>query len=72
MRKWAIQHLVSEAVVRVAQNREEKADLDRERIHLKSEIETLQVEYGAFDFGVDEAHQPSSGPSIIYLGLGGC
>ncbi|MES9861248.1 MAG: hypothetical protein ABW157_13410 [Candidatus Thiodiazotropha sp. LLP2] len=48
---------MSKTVVRVAQNTEEKADLDRERIHLKSEIETLQVEYGAFDFGVDEAHQ---------------
>ncbi|MEW8505486.1 MAG: hypothetical protein AB2598_02195 [Candidatus Thiodiazotropha sp.] len=57
LRERAFQHLVAEAVLKVARHTEEKADLERERIHLKMELKTLRAEHGALDFVADEIDQ---------------
>lgn len=57
LRERAFQHLVAEAVLKVARHTEEKADLERERIHLKMALKTLQAEHGALDFVAEEARQ---------------
>ncbi|MCU7845065.1 MAG: hypothetical protein KZQ93_14645 [Candidatus Thiodiazotropha sp. (ex Monitilora ramsayi)] len=60
LRERAFRHLVAEAVLKVARHTEEKADLERERIHLQMELKSLQAEHGALDFVVEEAHQTQS------------
>ncbi|MCG7927301.1 MAG: hypothetical protein JAY67_17410 [Candidatus Thiodiazotropha taylori] len=60
LRERAFQHLIAEAVLKLARHTEEKADINRERIHLKMELKTLQAEDGALDFGAAEADQTRS------------
>ncbi|MET0001279.1 MAG: hypothetical protein ABW125_17935 [Candidatus Thiodiazotropha lotti] len=60
LRERAFQHLIAEAVLKLAGHTEEKADLDRERIHLKMELKTLQAADGALDFVTEEIDQTRS------------
>ncbi|MCG8486189.1 MAG: hypothetical protein MI756_01835 [Chromatiales bacterium] len=60
LRERAFQHLIAEAVLKLARHTEKKADLDRERIHLKMELKTLQAEDGALDFVAEEIDQTRS------------
>ncbi|MCU7892714.1 MAG: hypothetical protein KZQ78_14295 [Candidatus Thiodiazotropha sp. (ex Ustalcina ferruginea)] len=57
LRERAFQHLVAEGVLKVPRHTEEKADLDRERIHLQMALKSLQAEHGALDFGTEASHQ---------------
>ncbi|MCG8014924.1 MAG: hypothetical protein JAY97_01820 [Candidatus Thiodiazotropha sp. 'RUGA'] len=60
LRERAFRNLIAEAVLKLARHTEEKADLNRERIHLRMELKTLQAEAGALDFVAEEADQSRS------------
>lgn len=53
LRERAFQHLVSAAVRRVADIREQRADLERRRIHLEMELRAQRARAGAMDALLD-------------------
>ncbi|MFI0374865.1 MAG: hypothetical protein ACH253_01720 [Candidatus Thiodiazotropha sp.] len=55
LRERAFQHLVAEAVLKIARQTEKKADLERERVHLQMSLRSLQAEHGALDFVSEES-----------------
>ncbi len=56
LRERAFQHLLSESVQKVALHSKEKADMERQKVHLKMEIKTRHAERSDLDF----LHEKSS------------
>ncbi|MEW8050000.1 MAG: hypothetical protein AB2792_15985 [Candidatus Thiodiazotropha sp.] len=54
LRERAFQHLVAEAVLKIARQTEKKADLERERVHLQMSLRSLQAERGVLDFVTED------------------
>lgn len=64
LRERAFLHLVAEAVAKVADHAKEKADLEREKVHLSMQLKTQHAEHGALDFTDFETTEGSTGQRL--------